>query len=141
MPIHDLEEVESEDGCKAVARGKGKGLGMTTVRAMVWLSEVGNKDDLPVTRRLLISRGCASVLGVTFKTICGKRSASELDAVRGAAKDSGEKYMRQPSCFSFSSLNATDGSNVVQLHWEKPLPPSALLIGSSGVQSNHQPPF
>ena len=59
MPIHGLEEVESEYGRKAVKRGKGKGPGMTTVIVMIQLSEVGNKDDLPVTRRLLVSRGCA----------------------------------------------------------------------------------
>ena len=59
MTIHGLEKVESEYGCKAVKRGKGKRPRMTTVMVMVRLSEVGNKDDLPVTRRLLVSRGCA----------------------------------------------------------------------------------
>lgn len=59
MPIHGLEEGESEYGGKAVKCGNGKGPGMTTATVMVGLSEVGNKDDLPVTRRLLVSRGCA----------------------------------------------------------------------------------
>ena len=62
MAIHGLEEVESDYGRKAVKRGKGKGPEMTTMMVMVRLSEVGNKDDLPVlavTRRLLVSRGCA----------------------------------------------------------------------------------